>query len=118
MSFIASVPQYTDSLRQTSRCPHDIDKTADLTMDAKKIDINDQARSLYNTQIALCIEIMQLMSDCITEGLCPRRTHKILLLLNQVSNMNGTTTPPNQLETALELTKEVWHVAHYQQLLG
>lgn len=109
MSFHSSIPLSTDSLDQTSCCLSKTDNTCDLVM-------HGQTQSLCDTQNALCIEIMQLMSDCIIDGLCPRRTHKILLLLNQAPNIISAATGLSQLEATLESIREVWHTAHYQQL--
>lgn len=97
---------------------YDVDKTTDIAINTEETSKDAQAQSIHNAQMALYIEIMQLMSDCLIEGFCLRRTHKILLLLNQVPNIDSTTTQLGPLEAALESIRETWHAAHYQQLRG
>lgn len=115
----SSTAQHSDECTQSvGPRSYDVDKTTGITMHAKEASKDDLSQSLHNTQMTLCIEVMQLMSDCLIEGLCPRRTHKILLLLNQVPNSDSATTQLGQLEAALESTREAWHAAHDQQLRG
>jgi glycerol-3-phosphate dehydrogenase len=118
MGISSTVPHRDGGAQGAGQRSYDVDKTTDITMNVKEASKDNHSQSLHSTQIALCIEVMQLMSDCLIEGLCPRRTHKILLLLNQVPNIDSATTQLGQLEAALESTREAWHAAHSQQLRG
>lgn len=63
--------------------------------------------------LRLTIQLMALMTDCVADRLCPRRTQEILLLLKQLRGYTENISNLDSLSQELEEMGELWQqLAH------